>query len=105
MTENGGVRYRAAKKQHEAGVGDYQLEPAAVFGLAPHLVIPRGRLLGDQAASHEAFDGPCGGGENDELGIGELGHGGLLRIRAPPATRRSHHPHPPRVPGRGGRLG
>ena len=46
MTGNGGVRYRAAEKQHEAGVGDYQLEPAAVFGLAPHLVIPRGRLLG-----------------------------------------------------------
>ncbi len=62
MTRNGGVRYRAAEKQHEAGVGDYQLEPAAVFGFAPHLVIPRGRLLEDQAASHEAFDGPCGGG-------------------------------------------
>ncbi len=47
---------------------------------------------------------PGGGGENDELAVGELGHDGLLRCPAPRRLRRFHPRRPRRSAGRGGRA-
>ncbi len=47
---------------------------------------------------------PGGGGEDHKLGIGKLGHEGLLGCRAPHSLRRFHPRRPRRSPGRGGRA-
>ena len=102
----------------ETGLGDDE-HRALTIDVAPCLVVAAGRPLGDQTAFDEALehgrgralvDGErcrqgqsCtavalrGGGQDDELGIGEFGHGGLRRCAAPRPSRRFHLQRPRRA--------
>jgi len=103
----------------QAFVGDHQGDALAILGFAPALGSGCGRLFLQQALSAQAVERPSGssaldlercrqrqdraavapgsGGEDDEVGVRELGHGGLLRCSAPRPSRRSHRPQPRRL--------